>query len=189
MTSVVGTLPEPRTEVTLLRLFWIFATISATGFGSAGIPMMRREIVVKRRWLTDVEYLDIYAVAQVSPGAIPVSIAILIGRKLAGSAGFWVCLAGETIPGFLVLMAIALLSMNPHMGILRAALKGCAAAAAGMLLGNAIELSWPYRTKLHDVAILVAVGITVIAFHTSLIVMFLIFIPISTLLQRATRSV
>jgi chromate transporter len=125
----------------------------------------------------------------VSPGAIPVSLAMLIGRKLAGGAGFWVCLAGETVPGFLVLMTIALLSMNPHMEILRAALKGCAAAAAGMLLGNALELSWPYRAKLHDVAILVAVGIAVVAFHTSLLVMFAIFIPISALLQRATRSV
>jgi chromate transporter len=189
MTSTVHTLQDPRSEVTLLRLFSIFAMISATGFGSAGIPMMRQEIVVKRQWLTDREYLDIYAIAQVSPGAIPVSLAMLIGRKLAGGPGFWVCLVAETVPGFLVLMTIALLSMNPHMGILRAALKGCAAAAAGMLLGNALELTWPYRTKVHDMSILVAVGVAVIAFHTSLVLMFAIFIPISMLLQRATRSV
>jgi len=188
MTSTASALPEPRSEVTLLRLFQIFALISATGFGSAGIPMMRAEIVVKRRWLTDREYLDIYAVAQVSPGAIPVSLAMLIGRKLAGTAGFWVCLAAETVPGFLVLMSIALLSMSPHMEILRAALKGCAAAAAGMLLGNALELSWPYRTKMHDVAILIAVGIAVIAFHTPLLLILLIFIPVSMALQRATHS-
>ena len=186
---MAGTLPEPRSDVTLPRLFWIFAIISATGFGSAGIPMMRQEFVVKRKWLTDTEYLDIYAIAQVSPGAIPVSLAMLIGRKLAGTPGFLVCLAGETIPGFVVLMSIALLSMSPHMEVLRSALKGCAAAAAGMLLGNALELSWPYRTKLHDVAILVAVGVAVIVFHTTLLVMFLIFIPVSMFAQRVTRSV
>lgn len=188
MAVPAAALPEHRKDVTLFRLFSIFATISATGFGSAGIPMMRQEFVVKRKWLTEREYLDIYAIAQVSPGAIPVSLAVLIGRKLAGPRGFWLCLAAETVPGFIVLMTIALLSMNPHMAILRAALKGCAAAAAGMLAGNALEMSWPYRTRWHDVAIGIGVGIAVLTFHASLVTMFVIFIPLSMLLQRATQS-
>jgi chromate transporter len=188
MTSTAAVLPGEREEITLLRLFTIFAMISGTGFGSAGIPMMRNEFVTKRAWLTDREYLDIYAIAQVSPGAIPVTLAMLIGRHLKGPAGFWVSLVGETVPGFLALMAIALLSMNPHMELLRAALKGCAAAAAGMMLGNAIQISWPYRTKAVDVAVAVGVGVAVLAFHASLAVMFLIFIPLSLVLQRAVGA-
>jgi flagellar biosynthesis protein FliQ len=78
--------------------------------------------------------------------------------------------------------------MNPHMAILRSALKGCAAAAAGMMLGNALELSWPYRTKFVDAALVVGVGIAVLAFHTSLALMFLIFIPLSLALQRAVKA-
>jgi chromate transporter len=182
------TISARRTDVTLLRLFTIFATISATAFGGAGIPMMRQEFVTRRGWLTEREFLDIYAVAQVSPGAIPVSIAVLIGRRLAGSGGFWVCLIAETVPGFLVLMVIAVLSMDPHMSILRNALKGCAAAAVGMMIGNSIELSWPYRAKVVDLAIMVAVGIAVLLFHTSLALMFLIFIPVSILAQRLVRA-
>jgi chromate transporter len=182
------TISARRADITLLRLFMIFAMISATAFGGAGIPMMRQEFVTRRGWLTEREFLDIYAVAQVSPGAIPVSIAVLIGRRLAGSGGFWVCLIAETVPGFLVLMVIAVLSMDPHMSILRNALKGCAAAAVGMMIGNSIELSWPYRAKIVDLAIMAAVGIAVLYFHTSLALMFLIFIPVSILAQRLVRA-
>ena len=188
MTTTAATLPAERPPITLFELFTIFALISGTAFGGSSIPAMRREFVTKRGVLTDREYLEIYAVAQVSPGAIPVTLAMLIGRRLAGAKGFWVCLVAETVPGFCVLMAIALLSMNPHMGFLRAALKGCAAAAAGMMLGNALELSWPYRTKIVDVALIVAVGVAVLAFHASLALMFLIFIPLSLALQRAVGA-
>ena len=182
------TLAQPRTGVTLLRLFTTFALISGTAFGGAGIPMMRREFVSKRGWLTEREFLDIYAIAQVSPGAIPVSLAVLIGRRLAGAPGFWVCLVAETVPGFLALMAIAVLSMDPHMSILRSALKGCAAAAVGMMLGNALELSWPYRAKIVDLTIMVAVFVAVLVFHTSLALMFLIFIPLSIFAQRLVHA-
>lgn len=177
---------EPR--VSLLALFTTFGIISATAFGGASIPAMRRECI-RRNWLDEREFLDLYGIAQVSPGAIPVSLAVLIGRRLAGNAGFLVCLVAETVPGFVVLMGIALLSMDAHMGVLRAALRGCAAAAVGLVLGNALELSWPYRMKPADLAILAGVAVSVLVFHASLLVMFLIFIPASIALQRWVRAV
>jgi chromate transporter len=174
--------------VTLLRLFSIFAVISATGFGGSGIPMMRTEFVTRRACLTEAEFLEILGIAQVSPGAIPVTIAVLIGRRLAGTAGFWVCLVAETVPGFLALMVIALLSMDPHMGLLRSALKGSAAAAVGMLFGYAFELSWPHRKNVVDLALMAAVGVAVLVFHATLALMFLIFIPLTIAVQRMTRT-
>ena len=182
------TLAESRNDVTLLKLFTSFAVISATGFGGAAIPMMRRDFVTQRGWLTEREFLEIFAIAQVSPGAIPVTLAVLIGRHLAGTAGFWVCLVAETVPGFLAVMLIAVLSFDPHMHVLRSALKGCAAAAVGMMFGNAFEQSWPYRGKIVDLAIMVAVGVAVLAFHTSLALMFAIFIPVSVTAVRLMRA-
>jgi len=184
----LSTISVPRSEVTLLGLFWSFAVISATAFGGAGIPMMRREFVTRRGWLSERDFLDIYAVAQVSPGAIPVSLAVLIGRRLGGARGAAACLVAETVPGFLVLMLIAVLSMDPHMSMLRSALKGCAAAAVGMLIGNALELTWPYRTKIADLTIMVLVGVAVLVFHTSLALMFAIFVPLSMLAVRLMRA-
>ncbi len=188
MASSASVLSEGRDDVTLWRLFLTFAVISATAFGGAGIPTMRRECITRRRWLTDDEFIELYGMAQVCPGPIPVSLAVLIGRRLAGTPGFCVCLVGETVPGFIVLMLLALLSMNPHMAILRSAIKGCAAAAVGLMLGNSLELSWPYRKQIVDIALLVAVGIAVLGFQFSLALMFLIFIPLSILAQRVVKK-
>lgn len=184
MTSLETTPPPSRPQVTLIDLALTFLRISSTSFGGAGIPMMRREIITNRKWLTDREFLDIYGIAQISPGSVPVSIAVLIGRKLAGTPGFFVALFAETIPGFLILMTVALISMDPHMAILRSALRGCAAAATGLLLGNSLELTYPYRGSIVDLGLVVAVAIAVLAFHASLFVVFLIFIPTAIALLR-----
>jgi len=175
-------------DVHLATLTLTFAWISATAFGGASIPAMRQQFTRRLGWITDVEFLEIYSIAQVSPGAIPVSLACLIGRRVAGTPGFFIGLIAETLPGFFVLMAIALISMDPHMSIVRSALRGCAAAAAGLLFSNSLELTWPYRTKIIDLSVLVAVAIAVLVFHASLLVMFSIFIPISIALVRATKA-
>ena len=75
------------------------------------------------------------------------------------------CLVAETVPGFLALMVIALLSMDPHMSLLRSALKGSAAAAVGMLSGYAFELSWPHRKRIVAAVIMVRTK-----FNTALVI-------------------
>jgi len=140
--------------------------------------MLRREIR-ERDWFTDREFLEIYALAQVCPGGLPVSVACIAGKRLAGTPGFIVALIAETVPGFFVLMALAILSLDPHMSLLRAALRGAAAAALGSLLANALQLNWPYRSKFFDLAVVVAVAFAVIRFHFSLLLVFAVFLPIS----------
>jgi chromate transporter len=178
MTTEVVPVPQPRGRASLLDIAIVFGRISATAFGGAAILMLRREIR-QRNWFTDREFLEIYALAQVCPGGLPVSIACIAGKRLAGTPGFIVALIAETVPGFFVLMALAMLSLDPHMSLLRAALRGAAAAALGSLFANAIQLNWPYRTKVFDLAIIVLVAFAVIRYHLSLAVVFGLFLPLS----------
>lgn len=175
-----GNLPEERSHVraSLLDIAMVFGRISATAFGGAAIIMLRREIR-QRGWFSDREFLEIYALAQVCPGGLPVSIACIAGKRLAGTPGFIVALIAETVPGFLVLMALAMLSLDPHMSLLRAALRGAAAAALGSLFANAVQLNWPYRSKFLDLAIIVLVAISVIRLHFTLLLVFAVFLPVS----------
>jgi chromate transporter len=140
--------------------------------------MLRREFAL-RGWFNEREFLEIYALAQVCPGGLPVSIACIAGKRLAGTPGFIVALIAETVPGFVVLMVLAVLSLDPHMALLRAALRGAAAAALGTLFANAVQLNWPFRKKIFDLALVVAVAVCVIRFHFSLALVFLAFLPIS----------
>ena len=172
-----------RPPVSLLEIAIVFGRISATAFGGAAMVMLRREMR-DRKWFTEREFLEIYALAQVCPGGLPVSIACICGKRLAGTPGFIVALIAETVPGFFVLMALALLSLDPHMSLLRAALKGAAAAALGSLFANAIQMNWPFRRKVLDLILVVLVAITVVAFHFSLALVFAVFLPISIIFVR-----
>ncbi len=159
----------PR-RVSLWEIAWVFGRVSATAFGGSSIIMMRREMIQQRGWMTEKDFLEIYALAQVSPGGIPITIAVLAGRRMAGTAGFFTALIAETVPGFCVLIALAMLAQAPHMELLRAGLRGAAAAAVGSMLANAIQLSWPYRTKFVDLILLVFVATSVLAgFHFGLV--------------------
>lgn len=170
--------------IPLWQIAWVFGRISSTAFGGAALVMMRREMIRDRQWFTEREFLEIYALAQVCPGGLPVSIACLCGKRLAGMPGFVVALLAATVPGFFVLMALAVLSLDPHMSLLRAGLKGAAAAAVGSLFANAIQLNWPYRSKWVDLSLIVAVAVSVAVFHLSLLYVFAIFLPISIVFVR-----
>lgn len=189
MAAEVVPVVETRARARLLDLALIFARISSTAFGGAAVVMMRRELIARRGWLTEREFLEIYAVAQICPGGLPISLAVLCGKRLAGIPGFFVALVAETVPGFVVLVVLALLSFDPHMALLRAALRGAAAAAVGSLLANAIQMNWPYRRKVVDLALVVTVALSVALFHLSLWWVFCVFLPLSIFIVRMRGEV
>lgn len=77
-------------RASLGELFALFFQLGATAFGgpAAHVAMMQREVVERRRWLDDQEFLDLLSVANLIPGPTSTELAIHIGwqrRRLAGS--------------------------------------------------------------------------------------------------------
>ena len=72
-----------------LELFLTFARISASCFGGgyAMLPFFQRELVLKKKWLTDEQLLDLTAVAQCTPGVIAVNTATFCGYRVYGFRG------------------------------------------------------------------------------------------------------
>lgn len=54
----------------LLNLYWIFVKMGAVCFGGgyAMLPILERELVLKRGWVTKEEIIDYYALGQCTPG-------------------------------------------------------------------------------------------------------------------------
>lgn len=73
---------------TILLLFSSFIKIGTFTFGGgyAMIPLIQKEVVEKRKWITDKEILEIIAIAESTPGPIAVNAATFIGYR---TAGFW----------------------------------------------------------------------------------------------------
>jgi chromate transporter len=166
------------------QLAVVFGRISSTAFGGGQIPAIRREIVRRNAWLTEPEFLELLGIAQIAPGPNPVNMAVLIGGRLAGPFGACVALLACTLPGFLILLAIAAVALDPRMAFLRAGLRGCAAAAVGLTLANAIEMTLPYRTKLLELGFVAAAALAVIVLHVSLELTLLLLVPLSIALVR-----
>ncbi len=90
-------------------LFWIFFSISAVslGGGLAMLPVMQREFVEKRHWLTEEEMVDTVAVMQSLPGVIAINMAVLLGYRIAGVTGALAATVGVILPPFAVIVVIA----------------------------------------------------------------------------------
>lgn len=71
------------------------------------IPLIQREVVERRKWIPEAEFLDMLALAQSAPGVIAVNTAIFIGYKIKGFKGSLVTVLGSALPSFLIILAVA----------------------------------------------------------------------------------
>ena len=72
----------------LLILFLTFMKIGALTFGGgyAMIPIIEEEVTKKRKWISEIEIMDILAISESTPGPIAVNTATYVGYKVAGIA-------------------------------------------------------------------------------------------------------
>ena len=92
-----------------LKMFAVFFKIGLFSFGGgyAMLTMIEHEVVEKRNWLTHGELMDIFAIAESTPGAISINIATFIGTKRAGVLGGIITTLGVVLPSFLVILALS----------------------------------------------------------------------------------
>src|ERR1700684_2287966 len=89
---------------TLATLFVSFVSIGMVSFGGGLAAWTRREVVQKRGWLNDKQFLSGYALSQLVPGATNVNLAVFIGTQMRGTAGAVACFCGLTaLPVVIVL--------------------------------------------------------------------------------------
>ncbi|HEY6752974.1 MAG TPA: chromate efflux transporter [Rubrobacteraceae bacterium] len=90
----------------LARLFLKLGTI-AFGGPAAHIAMMRNEVVERRRWMEEQEFLDLVGASNLIPGPNSTELAIHLGRVRAGWRGLLVAGACFILPATLIVLALA----------------------------------------------------------------------------------
>ncbi len=98
----------------LVDLFLTFARIGGFTFGGgyAMLPMLRSEVVEKKKWATEEEIMDYYAIGQCTPGIIAVNTATFIGYKTKGILGGIFATLGVVAPSVVIISIIAGLINN-----------------------------------------------------------------------------
>ena len=108
------------------------------GGGYAMLPMLQKEVVDERKWATNDELLDYYAVGQATPGIIAVNTATFVGYKVKGIWGALFATLGVVFPSFVIILVIASFLQNfSKYIIVQNAFSGIR-VAVGVLILNAI---------------------------------------------------
>lgn len=92
-----------------LDLFLTFAKIGVLTFGGgyAMLPIIQREVVEKKGWVTEAEIMDYYAIGQCTPGVIAVNTATFTGRRVKGNLGGIIATLGVVFPSIIIITIIA----------------------------------------------------------------------------------
>ena len=101
-----GSVPSQLREVAALFLRLGFF---AFGGPAAHIAMMRDEVVSRRKWMTDQEFLDLLGITNLIPGPNSTEMTMHLGLERAGWRGL---IAGGTLfifPAFLIVLVLAVL--------------------------------------------------------------------------------
>jgi len=126
-----------------LELFWAFIVIGATTFGGgyAAIPVLEREMIKKRGWLTMDEVLDYYTIAQITPGIILINIATFVGCKRKGIPGGIIATIGVVLPGISLMLLISLFVRRfAEYPIVQRAFSGIRLAVCAVIFDTTVKL-------------------------------------------------
>ena len=127
-----------------LKLFTTFFKIGAFTFGGglAMMPIMQRELIEKRGWLTEEELIDYFAIGQSTPGIIAVNVATFVGYKRLGWFGGIIGTLGVVTPSWVIIMILAgAISSVDKYPLAQKALKGINVAVAALLTSVIVRFS------------------------------------------------
>lgn len=151
--------------VTYLILFWTFFRIGSLtlGGGLAMATVMRHELVLKRQWLTDDDFMAEMSLATLVPGAIAVNVAYLQGRRLRGNIGAATAVLATVLPAFGLILMVAWVAL-PYFNHpwVAAFLRGCAIAVGGQLAFAGLIFGRRYLRNWQN-AVVCAVGLAIVA--------------------------
>ncbi len=94
----------------LLKIFWTFFKIGLFTFGGgyAMIAVVEREIVERKKWIPQDEFLDLIAIAESTPGPLAINSATYVGYKVCGVLGSIFATLGVVLPSFIIIFVISL---------------------------------------------------------------------------------
>lgn len=126
------------------QLYWSFLRIGGLTFGGglAMLPMLKFELVEKKKWITEEDLLDCYAIGQCTPGIIAVNTATYVGYKKKGVMGGIVATLGMITPSLVIitLVAICLQAFIENVWV-QHALMGVRAVVCALMLNTVLTLA------------------------------------------------
>jgi chromate transporter len=133
-------IPERPRPGSLTELFVAFTLLALQGFGGV-LAVIQREVVERRRWLSNEEFVEDWAVAQTMPGPNVVNLSMMLGARWFGLRGAMTALAGMIAVPLVVVLALAVLHTRfAADSRVAGALRGMAAVSAGLIAAVGLRM-------------------------------------------------
>ena len=154
----------------LLELFWAFVVVGATTFGGGYVivPVLERELIKKRGWITMDEVLDFFTIAQITPGVIAVNIATFVGCKRKGFFGGLIATLGLVLPGVSLMLILSIfVSHFAEYAIVQHAFAGIRLAVCALIIHTTIKLVKGFWKNYQSIIIAVIAFVLTAVFNIS----------------------
>jgi chromate transporter len=176
---------EPPPLASIARVFLV---IGMQSFGGSLSAWIRREVVQRRDWMEERQFLSGLALCQIAPGPNSVNMAVFVGTTLRGPAGALAAVAGMVgAPVVVVLlmgMGFAALRDAP---LLEQAMAGLGAAAIGMNIATGVRMTRKGIAGIWPAAVMAVTAVAIGAVGLPIYVVLPVMVPISLLLAWRTR--
>ena len=144
----------------LIQLFTTFLKIGAFSFGGgyAMLPLLEEEVIRNHAWMTSSEFIDIFAISEMTPGPIAVNAATFLGFRVSGILGAATATLAVILPSFIVISLIYLsLNKFKESKYVEWVFEGIRPIVIGLIVAAGITVS---KSSFVDVkSILIAVGL------------------------------
>ena len=186
-TAAPPTAAPPNAPPSLPAIGWVFLSIGMQSFGGGMSAWIRREVVQRRCWMTDQQFVGGVALAQIAPGANGVNLAVFVGTTLRGTSGALIALAGMLLVPTLAVLALgAAFSRLRDLPGLDSAMAGIGAAAIGMNIANGARMARRSIRGPVPAALLAITAAAVGLAGLPLVAVLAVMLPLSLFLARRT---
>lgn len=131
-------------KVRLIDIFWLFVKVGCSIFGGGIVilPILEREAVKKRGWITSDELVEYYSISQLIPGINAPDVSMFIGYKLRGKSGAIAAGFGVIfVPTVLIICLASVLGLISNLGVVKSALWGISVGTIIIVI-SAIRTMW-----------------------------------------------
>jgi len=149
---------EQLRVISLLAIAKTFFHIGLVSYSLAALGEAKKDLVEKKNWLTDEEYLNGVVLSQLLPGAPTVNLNAYIGYFLRGFPGSLISSVAFVLPCFIYMVILTHLYLNYNdIPLISSLFKGVGALVVGLVLNTIINL-WKSGVNSVQLTVLAAIG-------------------------------
>lgn len=124
------------------------------------IPVIQHEVITRRGWIAEREFIDLLTIAQTAPGPISLNTAVFVGYKCRGFTGALAAIFGVILPSFLVILAVAIFfSEIRDNRWVDAAFRGMRPAVVALIVAPIVGLAKGMHWTLISISLITAVAV------------------------------